>query len=137
MLSQTLPLLLSLEHKSPSEITAASSGWAESSNIAAVCQSKKGKHLAFNSLLRVAYWSQLSYQSKSLHGPTGPSIASLSIGSASASNTGTEKLNHYSVKTLLPPTLIKKLTFWSSSLSRFKGVFLQQQKRLHSVAGIA
>lgn len=47
---QTSPLLLkwSFQHKSPSELTERlDSGWAKSSDIAAVCQSKKAKHLTF------------------------------------------------------------------------------------------
>lgn len=66
-------------------------------------------------LLRVICLSasrrQLSYQRKSLQGPSGMSTAGLSISSASVSNTDTEKLNCYGIKTLLPPTIIKEVNF--------------------------
>ena len=54
--SQTSPLLLKWpsQQKRPSElIVQCDSGWAESSNIGAVCQSKKAKHLTFKGHLPV------------------------------------------------------------------------------------
>lgn len=115
LLSQTSPLLLRWpsQHKSPSELIAwYDSGWAVFKYC--YCKSKQKKTINVW-LLRViclcAPQSQLSYQIKSLQGPTGTSASSIPISSASASNTGTEKLNHYVINTLLPPTVIKEVNF--------------------------